>query len=41
MNDEDGMKMPWVLEIQIGINSEFTTQIVEDAREAVKYWIKE
>lgn len=40
MNDEDGMEMPWVLETEIGINSEFTTRMVEDDREAPKYWIK-
>lgn len=39
MNDEYGIKMPWVLETEIGINSEHYT--VEDAREALKYWIKE
>lgn len=40
MNDEDGMEMPWVLETEIGINSEFTTRMLEDDREAMKYWIK-
>lgn len=34
-------KMPWILETKIGINSEFTTRIVEDGREAVKNWMKE